>query len=58
MHISHIKFVKEWKYLYFFFFFLLFGHAGGMWKFPGQGSNLSYSCNQSHSSDNNGSLTY
>ena len=27
------------------------------WKFLGQGSNLYHSCNQSHSSDNTGSLT-
>ena len=33
------------------FSFSFFGHACGMWKFPGQGSNLR------HSSNNAGSLT-
>ena len=38
--------------VFFFFFFLgFFGHAHGMWKFPGQDSN------PCHSSDNAGSLT-
>ena len=35
----------------FLFYFIFFGHAYGMWKFPGQGSNLHYSSN------NTGSLT-
>ena len=32
--------------------FFLFGHAHGMWKFPGQGSNLHHSSNPSCFSDN------
>ena len=35
-----------------FFFFFFFGHTLGIWKFPGQGSNPSCSC------DNTGSLTH
>ena len=31
-----------------FSFFLFFGHAQGMQKFPGQGSNPRHNCNQSH----------
>ena len=38
--------------------FLSFGHAYSMWKFLDQGSNLSHNHNQSHSSDNAGSLTH
>ena len=41
----------------YFLFLLLFGRTCGMWKFPGQGSNLYHSSNQSRSSDNAGSLT-
>ena len=37
----------------FFFFFA----TTGMWKFPGQGSNLCRSCNLCHSCGNNKSLT-
>ena len=44
-------FFKIWNKC-FFFLFLGGGHAYGMWKFPGQGSNLSHSCDPSHSSDN------
>ena len=29
---------------FFFFFFLFQGHTCGLWRFPGQGSNWSYSC--------------
>ena len=29
----------------------IFGHAHGLWKFLGQGLNLSHSCDLSHSSD-------
>ena len=29
-----------------FFFFFPYSHDHGMWKFPGQGSNMSNSCNQ------------
>ena len=36
--------------------FFFSSHAHGMWKFPGQGSNLSHSCDPSYSSDNTGSL--
>ena len=39
------------------FSFSLFGHARGMQKFPRQGLNSQHSYNQSHSSDNTGSLT-
>lgn len=35
-----------------------FSHACGIQKFSGQGSNPSHRCNQSHSDDNAGSLTY
>ena len=35
----------------------LFGSAHGMWKFPGQGSNLHHSSNLSRCSDNPRSLT-
>ena len=35
-----------------------FGYVLSMQKFWGQGSNLSYSSNQSHSGDNTGSLTH
>ena len=35
-----------------------FGHTHGMQKFLGQGLNLHHSSNQSHSSDNTGSLTH
>ena len=37
---------------------LFIGCAPGMWKFSGKGSNPHYSCNQSHGSDNAGSLTH
>ena len=40
-----------------FYYFDFFGPAHSMRKFSGKGRNLSYSCNQSHSSDNTGSLT-
>lgn len=33
------------------------GHAGGLWKFLGQGSNQSHSSNLSHNSANAKSLT-
>ena len=36
---------------------LFFGCACCMWRFLGQGSNLSHSSSQSHSSDNSGCLT-
>ena len=39
------------------FFFFFFGHAHSVWKYPGQGPNLNHSSNQSHNSDNIGSLT-
>ena len=35
----------------------LLGHTHGMQRLPGQGSNLCHRNNQSHSSDNAGSLT-
>ena len=38
------------------FVVVVVAYAHGMWKFLGQGSNLCHSCNQSHSSDNTGSL--
>ena len=37
--------------------FFFFGHAHGMQKFPGQGSNLHHSSSHSHSSDNARALT-
>ena len=37
---------------------VLFGHACGMGKFPGQRANLYHSCDPSHSSDNAGCLTH
>ena len=36
---------------------LFFGCTHGIWKFPGQGLNLSHSCNLWHSSGNAGPLT-
>ena len=36
-------------------FFLFFGHPCDIWKFPGQGSNPSWSCNLCHSCINAGS---
>ena len=38
-------------FLFILLFFFFYGHTFSMWKFPGQGSNLS------HSSDNTESLT-
>ena len=40
------------------FSFSFFGHAHGMWKFLGHGSNPSHSSNPSHCSNNTGSLTH
>ena len=40
------------------FFFFLFGHVCSMRKFLGQGSKPCHSCNQSHSSDDAGSLAH
>lgn len=45
-------------FYFFFFFFFFFCLARGMWKFLGQASNLGHGYNQSHGSDNGGSLTY
>ena len=39
-------------------FFFFFGCTHGIWRFPGQGLNLSCSCNQLHSFSNPGSLTH
>ena len=39
------------------FLIIIFGHVHSMWKFLGQGSNLYYSSDLSHCSDNAGSLT-
>ena len=39
------------------FSFFVSGHAHGMQMFPGQGLNPCHSSNQSHNSDNAGSLT-
>ena len=44
--------------MYRFFFFFFFGHAHGMWKFLGQGSNLLHSSDPSCYSENAGSLTH
>ena len=38
--------------------FYCFGHTWGMWRFQGQGLNLSHSSNPSHSSDMTRSLTH
>ena len=38
--------------------FFFFQHTHSIWKFPGQGSNPSHSCNLCHSCDNNRSLTH
>ena len=46
------------RVLYFHKHFFFFGHAYGIEKLLGQGSNPSHSCNQSHISDNTGSLTH
>ena len=46
-------FYFQWIKLFFFFF----GQAGGMQRFPGQGSNPCHSHGLSHSSDNTRSLT-
>ena len=39
------------------FYFYIFGCNFGLWKFPGQGSNLSCSCNLRQSCSNTGFLT-
>ena len=31
-------------YFYFYFFLAFYGHTHGIWRFPGQGLNWSYSC--------------
>ena len=41
-----------------FLSFFLSDCIHGIWKFPGQGSNLSYSCSLCHSCSNAGSLTH
>ena len=43
---------------FFFFKIYFFDYTCSMWRFPGQGSNLSYSSNLSHNSDNARSLTH
>ena len=40
------------------FFFFFFGHTFSIWKFLGQGWNMSRSCNLDHSCSNAGSLTH
>ena len=40
------------------FFFFLSGRTCSIWKFPGQGSNLSHRCNLYHSCSDDGSLTH
>ena len=42
----------------YFFNSFVFGPAGGIWEFPGQGSNPHIHSNQSHYSENRGSLTH
>ena len=59
-NISIAKSVPTYSFVILFpprttFFFL--GHAHSTQKLPGQGSNRCHSSNQSHSSDNTGSLT-
>ena len=48
------SFISFW----FFVLFHFFGHAQGMWKFPGQGLNPRHNSDLSHSSGNAGSLTH
>ena len=43
---------------FFFSFFFFFCHTHGIWKFPGQGLNLSCSCDLCHICSNAGSFTY
>ena len=43
-------------YSFFFFFFNFFCHTHGIWKFLGQGLNLSPSCDLCHSCSNTGSF--
>ena len=42
----------------FFFFFFFFSCTCSIWMFPGQGSNLSCSCDICHSCNNTRSLTH
>ena len=46
-----------WPSVCVLFFFFSFGHACGMWKFPGQGLKPHHSINPSHCSDNARLLT-
>ena len=56
--------IHQWSHLSWHFICLqivclfVFGHAHGMWKFPGQGSNTQHSSDTSHCSDNARSLTH
>ena len=43
---------------FFVCFLVFFGHTCGMWKFPGQRSDLHHSKSPSHCSDNTRSLTH
>ena len=48
----------KYKTHFFFFFFPFLSCPCGIWKFPGQGSNPSQSCNLCHSCSNAWSLTH
>ena len=57
-HIDRFYSVEQSLFLFCFFVCLfVFGHAQGMWKFPGQRSNPHLSSNPSCQSNNAGSLT-
>ena len=55
IHIYTYIYIFLYTYIYIFFFFCC---AGGMQKFPDQGSNLYHSSDPSHGSDNTRSLTH
>jgi len=51
--------ISQWKFsLLFSLSFCFFSHPYRMWKFLGQGSNLSWSCDLRHSCSSAGSLTH
>ena len=47
--------VQRQRMDFFFFFFSFLGPTPGIWKFPGEGANWSYSCGLHHSHSNIGS---
>ena len=54
---NRIHFLKI-HFFIFYLFIYFFGHTCSIWTFPGQGSNLSHSCNLRHSCGNAGSLIH